>query len=215
MGSKLKNFDYKSFAINHFEKFIFGAVALFAVMAVYGSDWASYDKHPQSFIDKVDEGLGAISTGTWPEAEMEANVSKSNIVTKSEELMAGLDASKYRYSTDMSWPLYPPHQPIREPEWLAVTDLIVDGGKVVIPVNKDASSTGGFVDGSSGSDPFSQALANSNSSNNDETDDFDIDFGSKSSFKKKTKNKKLSRQETEQKRAEEKAKRKKRKKTTQ
>lgn len=132
--AKLKGQNYKQLAVDHFEKMILGMIGLFVLICLAGTSWSRYDKQPEEFLKKVEQGENAIKSSSWAGREAEFKSSR-DIMQAVEMLHSSLDTSRYVYSTNWYWPMYATALKVSEPKWLAPIQPIADFGKVVTVEN--------------------------------------------------------------------------------
>ena len=135
----MKNFDFKAFALQHFEKAILGVVALLVVWAFLGTK-APYKGDPTEITRSVEQGRRAMLANRWPEEEQQ------QFTLPQDELPAAVvqsgirdRVSAGRYEQEQPWfvPLQASDQPLREPSWLTVNKLIADASQVIIAKSPD------------------------------------------------------------------------------
>lgn len=127
----LKGFNAKDFFLNHAEKVVFGLVVV-AVLAVFGiTDWSRIEKTPEQIAAKVQAAEQAIQNSVWP-AEKGAAFALRDFAGQAQEVRGPLDVTRYEYSTNQWWPLYRKQELAKEPEYLAVTDLIATPGRFTL-----------------------------------------------------------------------------------
>lgn len=129
---KLSGVNWKKALLSHGEKIAFGVVALAGVAALGMSRWAPYsEKNPGVLIDQAQKAEQAQKTSTWPEAEQAKFADTENIYAKAQSLLAGIDESRLEFSRTLDTifdPVIPPKQPVDEPKWLPVRQLIASSG---------------------------------------------------------------------------------------
>ncbi|MBC7822154.1 MAG: hypothetical protein IAG10_35160, partial [Planctomycetaceae bacterium] len=131
LAAKLKGLNYKQALIDHGEKLILGVIGLFVLICLAGTSWSRYDKQPEEFLKKVEQGENAIRSSSWSGKEAEFKSSR-DIMQAVDMLHSSLDTSRYVYSTNWYWPMYATGLKVGEPKWLAPIQPIADWGKVVI-----------------------------------------------------------------------------------
>lgn len=129
--AKLKAMDKKKAVVDHFEKGILGVVGLFVLVCLGGTSWSRYDKQPKDFQDKVEAGERNIQASAFT-VEEQAKYKPLDIMGFVQTLQSPLEVSRFNYSTDWFWPMYPTAIKITEPKWLAPVEPIADFGKAVI-----------------------------------------------------------------------------------
>ena len=166
--ASLKTMNYKQFAINHGEKIGFCLFGLVSVLVLFSSHWKSFDEtSPEKIKQQVQSSTDKILNGNqWPDEEQTQFVSMTDIETTARNLFQPLDLSPYRYSTEMSFPLYRPIEKSREPKLYPVEDLLADSGKLLLSLR-----SGGAADESLESNGDDSDTPNS-SGDTDDDDDF-------------------------------------------
>lgn len=135
LAAKLKGMNYKQAVIDHGEKVILGVVGLFVLVCLAGTSWSRYDKQPEDFTKKVEQGEAAIRASAWTK-EKEAEFKSSRDISQAVKMLhSPLDTSRYVYSTNWYWPMYPTGVKVSEPRWLAPIQPIADSGKFVMIEN--------------------------------------------------------------------------------
>ena len=135
LAAKLKGLNYKQAVIDHGEKLVLGVIGLFVLICLAGTSWSRYDKHPEEFTKKVEQGEAAIRASAWNEEKAKDFTSSRDISQAVKMLHSPLDTSRYVYSTNWYWPMYPTGVKVTEPRWLAPMQPIADGGKFVMVEN--------------------------------------------------------------------------------
>jgi len=130
----LKGFKAKEFLLNHGEKLGFGLAALLVLVALTKTEWSRYAKAPQDIIKRVDEAKTRIANSVWP-AEKQAAYALQDYTGRAQEVVGPLQLAKHEWSTNMWWPLYRKQELAKEPELLAVTDLIATPGRFALGMN--------------------------------------------------------------------------------
>lgn len=128
---KLKGMSYKQIAVEHGEKGILGLIGLMVLIFLAGTSWSRYDKMPEEFLKKVDEGKAAIQASAWTE-DRAKDYKPAPVREAVQQLHSPLEVSRYQYSTHWFWPMYPQQERCKEPKWLTPLEPIVDSGKVII-----------------------------------------------------------------------------------
>jgi len=129
LGAKLKGLDYKMLLVDHAEKMVLGVVVLCIMVALLKTSWSSYEKQPRELSTMADKSLNEVLAGKWPDEMRQSFAAPEDIRLKVRRLMDPIDVSVWEYrGTTPSYPLYRRQEPISEPEWLAIEDLIVSAG---------------------------------------------------------------------------------------
>ncbi len=134
-AAKLKGINYKQAVIDHGEKVILGVIGLFVLVCLSFTSWGRYDKQPEEFMAKVQQGEALIQASAWTEEKATEFKSSRDISQSVKMLHSPLDTSRYVYSTNWYWPMYPTGVKVSEPRWLAPIQPIADGGKFVMIEN--------------------------------------------------------------------------------
>jgi hypothetical protein len=144
-ADRLKSIDWKQFGVNHGEKIALGAVGLLVVMILLmGTRWSPYkEKDPEKLLSEVDAQSKVLVSEPWPDAEREAYTTKYNVNVVYDNTYSVVVADKFRYphGHPMIWPLHRQQEPIEEPVWLAVQDLMQTPGRFILelpPVGQEA-----------------------------------------------------------------------------
>ncbi|MDA0832855.1 MAG: hypothetical protein O2955_06680 [Planctomycetota bacterium] len=133
LTAKLKNMDYKQFAIDHLEKMVFGLFAFIVLLSLVGTRWSGFAKEPMELQQLTDNAKRQILSSTWPEEKKKSFEVGSNIVEQVETLVTGVDVGKWVYGNEgPSWPLIKKKVPITEPEWMLVQDLAATSGTFIL-----------------------------------------------------------------------------------
>jgi len=137
--SGLKNIDFKQLAIAHGEKFAVVIVALLLAGALAKTHWRPFDKTPEDLVQAVEDSQSKILAGEWPEAEkFEPQV---NLNEQLQRLNSPISSGRYALTTPFLWSLYRKKEPIREPAWYPVEDLVVDYGQVLLPLKSERGAS--------------------------------------------------------------------------
>lgn len=156
LAAKLKGLINKQALIDHGEKVILGVIGLFVLICLVGTSWSRYDKQPEEFTKKVEQGEAAIRASAWTEEKKTEFKSSRDISQAVKMLHTSLDTSRYVYSTNWYWPMYPTGVKVTEPRWLAPIQPIADGGKFVMienPIEPPQGRDLAVVEGAPGTKP--------------------------------------------------------------
>ena len=123
---KLKGWDYKQLAIEHVDKAVFGIALLLIVMGLAGTSWSRYERQPEMFLKRVNTETVNLQSSRWPQAKRNEYDSVMDIGETVKELLAPLSVTKFEYGTPFKFGLDKLQDRIREPDWLAVEELIAD-----------------------------------------------------------------------------------------
>ncbi|MEO2031012.1 MAG: hypothetical protein ABGZ35_02895, partial [Planctomycetaceae bacterium] len=130
----LKNMNYKQFAVSHGEKLGLGLFGIVSVFILFSSHWKAFkETSPEKIKEQVVTSTERIiNNNDWPDEEKTQLVSMTDIETTARNLFQPLDLAPYRYTTEMSFPLYRPIEKSREPKLYPVEDLLADSGKLLL-----------------------------------------------------------------------------------
>ncbi len=135
LAAKLKGLNYKQALIDHGEKVVLGVIGLLVLICLAGTSWSRYDKQPEEFTKKVEQGEAAIRASAWTK-EKEAEFKSSRDISQAVKMLhSPLDTSRYVYSTNWYWPMYPTGVKVSEPRWFAPIQPIANEGKFVMVEN--------------------------------------------------------------------------------
>ncbi len=133
---RLKSIDWKQFGVNHGEKIALGFVGLMVVMILFlGTRWKTFqEKQPDELVSQVEKEQQALSAATWPEAEQEIYNKRYDVRTVYDNTYSVVRADDFKYDIGhpMVWPLHRQQEPVEEPQWLAVQELIATPGVFVL-----------------------------------------------------------------------------------
>ncbi len=130
--AQFKAMGFKNFVLEHAEKGVFGVAALMVLIFVGGTSWSRYDKQPEQFVKKAEDGEKAILASDFSEAEKEKLRPKRPLMEDVKRLHTAIDVSHYEYSTHWFWPMYPQVQKVSEPKLLAAREPVADPGKFIM-----------------------------------------------------------------------------------
>ena len=137
----MKGLNFKKLLLNHAEKIVCGIIALFTVIAIARTSWSTYDKNPNELQSKAEAARAAVLASEWPEEERQKFANTEDIREKVRDVLMPIDPSRWEWPIRMSWPLYRKQEPIEEPTWLAVEDLIATPGRVLIALRPEETET--------------------------------------------------------------------------
>ncbi|HUQ72902.1 MAG TPA: hypothetical protein VM165_25460, partial [Planctomycetaceae bacterium] len=147
MGA-LKGLNFKELLLNHGEKLGFGLALLLVLLSLAGTEWSRYAKTPQEIIGAVKEAKTKIEASVWPE-EKRLTFAPQDYTARAQDVRGPLQLARHEFSTNMWWPLYRKQELAKEPELLAVVDLIATPGVMAFgTVPKTA--TDGLMTGADG-----------------------------------------------------------------
>jgi hypothetical protein len=131
-GAKLKGLNYKQLVIEHGEKFVLGAIGLFVLICLAGTSWSRYDKEPEEFIKKTEQGEANLRNSNWTAEKRKEFESNRDIMQSVQLLQSPVESGRFEYSTNWFWPMYPVVLKVSEPKWLAPIEPIATGGRFVM-----------------------------------------------------------------------------------
>lgn len=150
---KLKRLDYKQLALNHGEKFALGIVGLIVLLAVAGSRWSPYEKKPNELETQATTAEQEIAKSEWPQEERTKFTAEAQLADRMDKLMSPLSPGEYAYNTEFLQPLQKGHEPIQEPEWLAVQNPRADSGRVILALRPEGGQYPGSEEMAAGGAP--------------------------------------------------------------
>lgn len=155
MKLSLKGFDFKAFFLNHAEKIAFGVFGLVTLWALSATEWSRYAGTPEEIQQDVQKHRQRILSSTWP-PEMQQSFVLQDYMDRTLAVKAAVPLQKYAFSTNMWWPLYRKQELAKEPELVAVQDLIATPGLVIIglPSTPPPGSGGVMADSGVIADPL-------------------------------------------------------------
>lgn len=145
LAGKLKGLNYKQVGIDHGEKFVVGLIGLLILFALIGTPIARYGRAPGEFTEKVEEGTENLAASEWPDEKRIEIESAKDVSLGVNEMLAGINVAPFEYTTEIIKPLYPKKEKIKEPEWVAVEQLIADTGRVILSFPPEIASTPGMM----------------------------------------------------------------------
>jgi hypothetical protein len=135
---RLKNIDWKQFAVNHGEKIALGVVGLVVLLIVFmGTRWKTFqEKQPDELISQVETEDKALLAAKWPETERAIYTDKYDVNFVYDNTYSVVKADKFRYlpGHPMYWPLHRQQEPIEEPVWYAVEELVQTPGRFIMEI---------------------------------------------------------------------------------
>ncbi len=138
---KLSVEGMKTLFLKHGEKIILGLVALFVVMSLVGTQWASYKKVPGELTNKLTAADRIIENvnNTWPEEEKK-NYPDFSPKAQVGQMLASMSSAPFTYSTPFWTPPGGQKEPFKEPDYLPVVDLIATPGRTMLAQNNTEDS---------------------------------------------------------------------------
>ena len=147
----------KQLAVDHGEKMAFGLIVVLVLLALVGTNWAPYEKSPADITSKVADAESRIAVTTWPEEEQQAFVLDESR-QPARIVDAGINdrfsvAPAFLASQALTKDKEARDDPLQEPTFLPVVDLIASQARVLIelapePAEMLASAEGSTQPGS-------------------------------------------------------------------
>lgn len=136
MAGKLKGFNIKGIFVNHGEKMALVIVLGMVVAGLASTDWVPYSRQPAEFITAADNAEKTIEEATWPEAEREKFVLQPDEAPRRIVDMGINDRIAVTPDYVHSQPLWKDKDarddPLQEPQYLAVVEMVADDARVLI-----------------------------------------------------------------------------------
>ncbi|MEZ6048870.1 MAG: hypothetical protein R3C11_25480 [Planctomycetaceae bacterium] len=127
--TKIKTANYKTFFINHVEKFLVGFAVLFVLYCLAATNWSMEQKNPADLMAKADAAKTTY-TQRWTAEEKQTFEANSNLTTKSSKSRTLSLSTNMDSVPDMDWPILEEQEPAVEPQFLAVASgLKGDSGR--------------------------------------------------------------------------------------
>ncbi|HUG90201.1 MAG TPA: hypothetical protein VML55_05180 [Planctomycetaceae bacterium] len=162
MKANLKGLDFKQLLIAHGEKAGVAVVVLFSLFAVTGmTRWATYqEKTPEELVVKVQDETQNLQQSQWPDEERQQFLPRHDITQSATMMVAKVDVTdfKYQFGQKLIQSLYKYQEPMREPEWLKVEELIAT--PVRAPIQVTPTATEDAAPGDESAKPDEQLAAN-------------------------------------------------------
>ena len=127
----------KTFFLKHGEKVILSLVALCVVLSLLGTQWSTYKKVPGELTEKLNSADQIIEHNSpWPEEER-AKYPDFSPKAQVEQMLAKMSSAPFTYSTPFWTPPGGQKEPLKEPVYLPVVDLIATPGRTMLAQNND------------------------------------------------------------------------------
>lgn len=146
-GAMHANFDgiralnWKRLAFSPWEKLIFGVSAAVILLCLSVTHWATYQKTPTELSEAAKRVEMDLRNRDWPPSERN-RLTETNVEERvRKQLFVKINPAAYYYGTPMSTPLYAIIDPVREPAWLPVDDVIATPGRFILKQAKPADET--------------------------------------------------------------------------
>lgn len=134
IAAKFNTAKLKELALKHGEKIGFGCVALLVLGCLLSTSWKGYQKLPQELSDKARNADTQLASSQWTaEKQVEFKPMRFDEAVD-ESIFRPVDVAQYDYQTLMSPRLYAQQEPIDDPTFLPVVDLIATPGVFVMAV---------------------------------------------------------------------------------
>lgn len=172
MKKLMKGFNFKAFFLNHGEKVAFGVVALALLPVFLGTQWSRFAMTPQDIMNKAKATQEALARSVWPETKR-AEFGLQDYAGQALAVRGPMNVAPYEYSTNIWWPLYRKQELAKEPEMVAVVDLIATPGRFTLGMNPSKAAGDMLADASSGDG----AALSSDAPAEEEMSEFDEQFG--------------------------------------
>lgn len=131
--ANLKGMNYKEFAVNHGEKIVLGFVGFFVLLVIFTSKWTTEKRTPLELSQKVETAQSQVKTSQWPEEKRKAFLKEDDLREKVSALIdKGIEVTNYRFSVDLSPPLYAKKERAKEVDWLPVEELVATYGRFIM-----------------------------------------------------------------------------------
>lgn len=150
---RLKNADWKQVGVNHGEKIALGGVGLLVVLILFmGTRWKTFDeKEPKDLIEGVKDQSAILAAAKWSDSEdpkaytavydeeQDKYVVGYNVkdVYNNTYSVVQADSFKYPVGHSMIFALHRRQEPIDEPTWYPVEELIVTPGRFILQLPPD------------------------------------------------------------------------------
>jgi hypothetical protein len=131
-AAKLKGLNYKQLVIEHGEKFVLGTIGLLVLICLAGTSWSRYDKEPEEFLKKAEQGETNLRNSNWTAEKRKEFESNRDIMQSVQLLQSPVEAGRFEYSTNWFWPMYPAVLKVSEPKWFAPIEPIATFGRIVM-----------------------------------------------------------------------------------
>jgi len=125
-AGKLKGMNFKKILLNHGEKVGLGVVCLLTMFVLMRTSWSDPFKpnKPDEMVDQSNKAEKAIRESRWPKEEAEKYPLVDTLGQEVKRMTSPVALSRFAYSTPMTFPLYVKEEPIKEPTWIPVQQLM-------------------------------------------------------------------------------------------
>lgn len=164
---KAKGFDFKQFAVTHGEKIVLGLAGVLALLVLVKTTWGTYNKQTPSGLKKSAEDARALIANTkWPADESRKYPPDDTLGIKIKSMLTEIPGDKLttpkgepglEFSISGTWPLYLRENPLVDPEYFPVRNLIATFFRPVI-----AKKTTQYVVANEGGEPQGSMLVGNN-----------------------------------------------------
>lgn len=145
--SKIKEMNYKEFAVNHGEKIVLCFIALFVVFAIFTTKWTTEKRTPSELSQKVAASQNQVNNSQWPEDQRKEFLKVDNLNEKATKLLAGVESKPYEFTTHPSPPIYTKKEKAKEIDFLPIEELIAQYGRVIMETRPIETAMEGELDG--------------------------------------------------------------------
>lgn len=141
MAGKLKGFDAKQAMIQHGEKFAFGVVVVIVLTALGMTKWTPIDLAPEDITKKVNEASQKLEELPWPEDKKQEFVLDDS--NRPEQVIDNRLFSRILVTPDYytAEAMYKDNidrdNPLEEPEFIKVKDMVATSARVLIELRPD------------------------------------------------------------------------------
>lgn len=133
--AKIKNLDYKQFALHHGEKIGMAVVGLVVLASLFLTTWASeYKGDPAGMIDLAEKVESQLKGNRWTDEKKKDFLPHLTADGELQKVTQELIVADYNWPIPPSHKLYKSSQPADEAEWLSVAGLQVHFGQMPMGV---------------------------------------------------------------------------------
>lgn len=166
----------KQLAIDHGEKLAFGLIVVLVLLALAGTNWSPYDKSPEDITTKVADAESKITVTTWPEEEQQTFV-LDEAEQPARVVDAGINdrilvAPAYMASQNLTKNKEARDDPLQEPEFQPVVDMIASSARVLIELPPDPADMLASADGEKPGDEEKDGAETEPADDGDRPDEF-------------------------------------------
>jgi len=128
--------NIKRFFLKHTEKLIFGLVCLFVLLTLVGTQWSTFQRTPAELEQNLQSAERMIATSVWTEEE-KAKFPPVEVDEEVNQMLAGINPGPYALGTEVMFNPTGRDDPRREPEFVAVADVIAESGRTILAQSTD------------------------------------------------------------------------------